>query len=762
MAEFDPDAFLAEAPKSGGAFDPDAFLRGEKATPTWGQALSSVGDRLTSHLPAAITDIPHEIYQSGAGALHEMNAVNPWGAERTEARARNEPPGLTAVPRAVMGAAALPFAPITGAVHSVGGHLLEMLNSGMRAGAVKLYGEDRVRQAEAAQGLHVGGEGYEESKGVADKLMMGLGPRGGMRPAAVPMPAPPAADALGVMLSEGQRTGQLPAIRREQAAARGQMGPAAEAQAKAFLDEQQGQVAGAAENVRGALDPFGQVVAETPQEAGQVVSQSIQGEAAARKAAVDAAYERARGLPGEISADTFEGMGARIRDDLSGRAEPVVIDDKLTPYASQAIQDIDNRVAQLRIQNRASNTKTMAPGDEQPTIAGVTLNGVDQMRKRLSAFRQQAFGSGNASDGRAVKSVLDAFDAAVDHAINNGQFTGDARAVQAWNDARAAHADYRSTFTAGKNDPIGRVIEKITGKNNNPAAIPNDVADFLYGSSGTNPNSLNVGVANRVKSILGDRSPEWSGVKQGLFSRLTETPPGVTDWGPGRIAQRLNKFLNGDGRELADAMFSPAERGLLQQYADLHRKLEVPPTGANRSETSTFVAPILRKIGSKLGMVVGGVIGGGIGHTLGIPFAGEAIGAGTAAASGALANAKAARQIATQMPLVAERMARYQRALAAAQKANTPISNRAAGVALASLSKSLQPLGIDVYQLAPAKADQDQRQRGGRLEHKPDQGEGGEAHKSNMPPIKGARKAKDGHWYISDHTRRGKYLRVIG
>ncbi len=45
-------------------------------------------------------------------------------------------------------------------------------------------------------------------------------------------------------------------------------------------------------------------------------------------------------------------------------------------------------------------------------------------------------------------------------------------------------------------------------------------------------------MANRVRSILGDRSPEWSAVKQGLFSRLTETPPGVPDWGPGRIAQQ--------------------------------------------------------------------------------------------------------------------------------------------------------------------------------------------------------------------------------
>src|SRR5262249_27943126 len=157
--------------------------------------------------------------------------------------------------------------------------------------------------------------------------------------------------------------------------------------------------------------------------------------------------------------------------------------------------------------------------------------GVDQMRKRLSAFRRNAFDSGNRADGNAAKAVIDAFDQEMDAAINGGHFRGDPRAVSAWNDARAAYSDYRSAFTAGKDDPIGRVVERITGKGGNPAAIPNDVADFLYGSSGVNPNSLNVGVANRVKDILGERSPEWSAVRQGLFSRLIETPQGVKDWG---------------------------------------------------------------------------------------------------------------------------------------------------------------------------------------------------------------------------------------
>lgn len=48
--------------------------------------------------------------------------------------------------------------------------------------------------------------------------------------------------------------------------------------------------------------------------------------------------------------------------------------------------------------------------------------------------------------------------------------------------------------------------------------------------------------------------------------------------------------------------------------------------------------------------------------------------------------------------------------------------------------------------------------RGGRI---PGFAHGGRL-ETNTPPLKGARKARDGHWYVSDHTRPGKYLRVIG
>ncbi len=531
-----------------------------------------------------------------------------------------------------------------------------------------------------------------------------IGPR-----APLPLPAPPQANGpMGVTLSEGQAsrlpgaTQNLPAIQTEQAALRGQLGPAAQSQAAQFNLQQAQEVSAATERMTRGFDPYNMRIAETPQEAGQVVQNSLQTAAAQRKADVQQAYRLAEGMPGEIHPDAFRDMPTQIKSDLSNRAEPVVIDDQLTPWASRALSDIEGRVSQLQIQNRASPYGQPAPN----SIVGINLKGVDQMRRRLSMFRQNAFSSGNAADGRAAQAVLDSFDDRIDAAVNGGLFRGDPRAVQAWNDARAANADYRAVFTARKGDPVGRVVEKILGNGNNQAAIPNDVADYLFGSSGINPSSLNVGVAKRVQGILGDRSPEWSGVKQGLYSRLIEPAPGMTDWGPGKVAQRLNQFLNGSGKEMAETVFTLPERDLLKQYADLQRALEIPPTGVNRSETSTFMAPMMKRIGSGVAHLVGAAIG----HMVapGLYGAGELIGAGIIGKGTAMAREAAqARKIAKQMPLVADATRKWQQAVAAAQRKNTPFNQRSALIAQANLAHALQQMGMRPSMAGFAEAPSD-------------------------------------------------------
>jgi len=159
--------------------------------------------------PPAIADIGPEIYRAGADAIHSINAgLNPFSAEAlagiaaevktatpTDALARyweNE----KRVGRGLLGIPQLAAAPLTGISRSLGGHALQWFDANvMRKLAVKMFGEDKVRQIEQARGSP-GGLSYEDAKHAVDQIMMGLGPRGGMprarlAPTTRALPPPP-------------------------------------------------------------------------------------------------------------------------------------------------------------------------------------------------------------------------------------------------------------------------------------------------------------------------------------------------------------------------------------------------------------------------------------------------------------------------------------------------------------------------------------------------------------------------------------------
>lgn len=537
---------------------------------------------------------------------------------------------------------------------------------------------------------------------------------------------PEANGPLGVTLSEGQMTHDMPAVRRESAARTGQLGPQAEKTAAEFSEQQAPQIEAARETVERGMDPAGkQVVAASPYEAAELAGESFRKEAARSKAGVTEAYDTAKALPGEIEAQAVVGLGNRVRSNLGA---DIILDEQLTPFASKMVDSVDDTISKLRIPNKAELAEP-----DRTEIAGVTLRGIEQVRKKLSEYRRGAYSTGNATDGRAASAVMDAFDNSIDQAINSGAFRGDPRAIQAWNDARAAHADYKTTFGKGKGDPVGNVVQKILGDRNNPPATANTLADYLYGASGVNPSDLNIGVAMRMKKVLGADSPEWAAVRQGLFRRLTEKISGdeAVSHGSTNITNRLNKFLNSDGKDLAAVLYTPDQRKLMQQYADLHRALEIPKGGYNSSETSTFVAPMLQKAANYISAGIGGVIG----HLVapGLHGVGEAAGAVIASkGSAAVSNAVNAKKISSQMPIIERQLAEWRKEVL--KQGSGRGSVPALTARTAALSQSLDRIGIDgsflrqMHGTVPSAAEGNKNVGPPRGNNEPDQGAGGKSH----------------------------------
>lgn len=949
-------------------------------------------------------------------------------------------------------------------------------------------------------GAAVGGVGAEAAAARARNALLA-------RP-----PVPPSSDAavpsmMGTQLSEGQATGDMATIRREQAALRGQLGPGAEGMAQDFAQQQGTQVEAATDRVREGLDPLGQalaqtphdaaglvsdalthaegqrgalvaqdahslssgidqlphpldaadtvanslrdvhqsgvtaaeqrgqqvaaqrealrsnlnpsggVVANSPQEAADIISGAVGNQAERAQAATRAAYQELRDLPGDFHPAAFSGIGESIRADLNAGTEPIRVNPQTTPIANHALSDLDEILGEIG-QHRDENGKLLP---REP----VTPAQLDDTRKRLNSFYGDAItasrASNNFSDVRAMRGIMNSFDDYVGQKLDRGAFRGDAANVaQTMQNARALNTSYRRTFTPrGPGDTVGSAIQNIVGRYEGQAAPPNQIAQWLYGGgalptkiatrllgifgdqgpeaaalrqgylshiverpegvtqwgpnqvadriynalngpgralsetyfspqqrgalrtyadslrgtieeapaatdavtrsinrivgangqpatsgevsdllfgrnavgssptgaklaqhirdtqgpqsdafmalrqgamskltnaaagphgfdaqatadrirdfldtgrplaqtlftpeelstldryatrleqhaantaapkdeaertlariggrdgqapatpteisgllfgrSGGGDSGKSVRLIQRLKSEFGDSSPHYSAIKQGMFAKLIEPAEGRLDWGPQKISERLHEFLNGNGRPMAEAMYTPEERNLLQQYADLQKKLIVPRGGANLSETSTFDAPFLNRISSG----ISGLIGAVIGHSIlpGLHGVGEIAGAAlTSKASQRVSNARNARQIARQMPLITQSLKGYRSAAERAQIAATPPNLASLAVASNALSKSLKPLGIPFSPLnvlqgtSPANAQDDKRERGGRTDHQPDEGEpaqqngfaaGGRvvAHNIDHAPTEAQKKAGN---YAKDHVR---------
>jgi hypothetical protein len=532
---------------------------------------------------------------------------------------------------------------------------------------------------ERATGSPLAGTLAEAGAGFALPVPKGL-PRMG---AAAELPAE---SEFGVTLSGGEQAADMAMRQKEQKAIRS-------GEAPEWVAQRQDQLGAANQKLVEGLDPFGQDIAESAgQSPGDLVSQAVQKSAATSKAAVKSAYDEAKAMPGEIHAGVFEGMPQGIKGDLTLGDNPVIIDQGTTPNAAKMIDYLDKQVSNLKIQNKAD---PFGPPNPE-TVTGVNLAGIDQWRKNLSSMRKDAFGSSppgqTSADARAAQAVLNNFDSRIDDAVNGGMFTGDKSAIAAWNNARAANADYQSTFGIRKGDPVSRVVQKIIGNNVNDPLTPGKVMDQLVGASRTAPSTLNIGVANRLKGILGEQSPEWIAAKQGLLRSLVEPGEGEAALGTGQVATRLSKFLNSD---MAGVIYTPAEQATLRAYANLNRQITMP------AGTYFPSAPPIQAAMAAMRARIGGIVGALIGHTLvPIPLVGE-LGGLAAGSQTEKALERLHSGVSKQLPIVGDQMAKWSRAQSAAMAQPTnPLLRQGAVGAAVNLQKALSPLGIDMKQLA--------------------------------------------------------------
>lgn len=604
-----PPAAKAEAmpaaPSSGGFVDPFALPGQEGAPPeaapsTFTGRMAKVGSNTLSTLNRGLNPFSSEYRQAQDDYLKEIS-----GASFFDPRPEFKKIGQT-------GAAAV--APLSGAMKGAATVAAVPYRAGLEAVGL----EDAKKRAELEKrGIHP--PTPEEDIELAASAI------GAKRPVVgppAPPPTPPAPRGpMQQTLSKGQETGELPLLQKEQQAASGILGPSAQKQAAAFEELQQSELAGAKqhvleqadssgrnvpvvvespheaaevlanalvndqaaasgstrasevqlrnahEGVRSTLSPNGQVLAQSPQEAASIISQAVDVANDNAKAASAAAYKEFGELPGQFHPASFNKIAEQIKRDIAypeNPAQMTLVNQQTTPITHSALdelQDILGGVSQMR--DEAGRVMPRPP---------VTPKLVENARQRLNTYLGDAISTARQDpkgwrDVRALEKVIDEFDSHVTRKLGSTFTGGDPAAVQAAIErARKLHSAWRKDYTSqGAGDTVGRAIQNIVGRYEGQALTPEQVSNTLYG-----PNGAQLG--RRLVKIFGENSTEMGAARQGLFSHITERPPGATAWGPEQVANRIEQFTRGTGRSLTETYLGPQGIRALQGYAQQLRQ----------------------------------------------------------------------------------------------------------------------------------------------------------------------------------------------
>lgn len=427
------------------------------------------------------------------------------------------------------------------------------------------------------------------------------------------------ADRLGIPLTKGQGTGDLAALTKEEAIRQGQ---GAGSNIMRNFDATQREAIG------GVADTIGQGLGANPESMRDLVVQSIQDKVAFHKDQAASFYEIAKDGNAVVSADAVRSIPAVVDQSLKDAA--VTVDPTVTPAANKAMQYISD-VANLPTEPKSPNASfgsgyspegTTAGGSRgalRPTagvgagpvsgkVDGVSLQGLEQLRKQIIGL-----GDGtNDTDKRALRAIKKSLDAWTQHAIDNALISGDDAALEAYQKARAASHDYLSITSPHEGDTVGATVAKLQKGD----ATAEEVANWLYGADVANPTLGAPKVAERVKGLVGDGSPEWDAVRASAWERLVKDQKSATGepLSNTMMAKRIETFLNAKGTSLSKVLYTDAERAKMQQFADVLKATVTPRDATNPSRSGWTVAGTMNSITRLLaGGSVASVAGPGAG-----------------------------------------------------------------------------------------------------------------------------------------------------
>jgi len=404
----------------------------------------------------------------------------------------------------------------------------------------------------------------------------------------------------GIRLTQGQASGDLRQIAREEAMRNYARGKGAGDTLKDFDTLQQSDIRNALMQQQAQLGVVtapgvklapGFAPGSAPRfaneyEAGAGLTTGIRSREEAASNAIGAAYDEARRFDMRFGAESLPDLKARVRNSL-GEAG-VVRSEMLAPATMKAEELIKNV-------GRGTGLK----------FRDVSLQQLEKTRRELNFLWRSA----KDEDRRGVRMVIKSLDDWIDNSVDAGLASGDPAAIEALKKARELRTRYGSMFEEGRgaDSDAGKVLQKII----NTDVTPNEAVNLIFGYGELGQAGVSVRVAKRLKTIVGADSPDWGQYREAAFMRLIGGPQG--QGGPQVIVSRIDRALDGRGMSLTKEIFSEDEIKRLRALRHAINRTITPKGVANPSKTGYEVSRMLEDAFGKVSGIAGLLKGDAVG-----------------------------------------------------------------------------------------------------------------------------------------------------
>lgn len=301
--------------------------------------------------------------------------------------------------------------------------------------------------------------------------------------------------------------------------------------------------------------------------AGKEIQEGVRARYLAGKGKVDQAFsevDRTRLIPDEYDRAVLGHYYKELQNDSPEVFQRLVSIDKATQPNAFAARGLLEQVVSGRA--KQSGSKLMG------TKGGAPLD-FESIRRRISSFRDRAYASGNGADYKAVKDIADRYNEFLVHLGQNAEDTSDALKLMK---AVDLHRQLNKTYRG--DDPVGKFVSQLTSSQDlTPEGIVSKIMTSS-GKSGTN----SVPIIKRLKSILGESSPEWALLRATAFDNLVSGgKPGVLP--ADKVAANARTLLTRSSiySELFDAKELSKIEDFMGQIARIGKK-DLPPKMSSR------------------------------------------------------------------------------------------------------------------------------------------------------------------------------------